>query len=199
MPFMRLDKVNAIPLNSYTNASPALRSNPPYEQDNNTHRPRPRSLSTQTRSGHQQPLTKQSSQSSVNPDSRRHSIQQNALPASLAAGQRRRSKPSLKAPQKAHLPHRTQSATLDPPRAIPDRESLTKWKSEREEAKAEFDGMQRARVKERVRRANEMEREKEKELQKLGKGAEKVLEEGLEKEERGCFGGLLGRVLDRWR
>ena len=200
MPFRRLDNVNAIPRNSYTNASPAMRSNPPHGQYNNTHRPRPRSLSAQTTSGHQQSLQKQPSQPSIKPDRRRTSTQQNPQPSSLPStslpNQRHRSNSSLKVPQKAHLPHRTQSATLDPPRAIPNREALTKWKSEREEGKAELDGMQRARVKERVKRANEMEREKERELQKLGKGAEK----GLEKEEdKGCFGGLFGRVLGRWR
>jgi hypothetical protein len=80
---------------------------------------------------------------------------------------------------------------------VPNRESLTKWKSEREEAKAEFNFMQRATMKERVRRANEMEQEKEKELQALGMGAEKgarVLGKGLKSEERGCFGGVFERM-----
>jgi len=64
--------------------------------------------------------------------------------------------------------------------------------------------MQRARVQERVRRANEMEQEKERELQMVGKGAGKagrVLGVGLEEErEGGCFGGWkwkLGRG-KRW-
>lgn len=81
-------------------------------------------------------------------------------------------------------------------RSIPNRESLIKWKSEREEARAEFDGIQRAKVKERVRRANEMEQEKEKELQELGKGTDKaarVLGKGLKTKKRGCFGGLFDR------
>tara|TARA_R110002003_G_scaffold9_17_gene527 strand:+ start:8902 stop:9234 length:333 start_codon:yes stop_codon:yes gene_type:complete len=92
-------------------------------------------------------------------------------------------------------------------RSLPSRESLTKWKSEREEAKAEFDGMQRAKMKERVRRANEMELEKERELQALGKGAEKgarvlgvgLVEKGGSGKERGrgCFGGVFGRVMGR--
>jgi hypothetical protein len=79
--------------------------------------------------------------------------------------------------------------------SIPNRESLMKWKSEREEARAEFDGMQRAKIKERVRRANELEQEKELELQELGKGIDKasrVLGRGLKTEKRGCFGGLFG-------
>jgi hypothetical protein len=45
-----------------------------------------------------------------------------------------------------------------------------------------------------------MEQEKEKELQALGLGAEKgarVLGIGLKSEERGCFGGVFGRVWGR--
>lgn len=95
-------------------------------------------------------------------------------------------------------------------RIVPNRENLTKWKTEREEAKAEFDGMHRAKMKERVRRANELEFQKEKELRALGKGmanekACRVLgkdvdeEMGFEKKAevkkkgRGCFGGWFGR------
>lgn len=55
-------------------------------------------------------------------------------------------------------------------RSMPKRESLTQWKNEREEAKAEFDGIQRAKMRERVRRANELEQQKERELRLLGKG-----------------------------
>ncbi|KAJ4368877.1 hypothetical protein N0V83_005959 [Neocucurbitaria cava] len=75
-------------------------------------------------------------------------------------------------------------------RIVPKRESLTQWKAEREEAKAEFDGMRRAGTKERVRRANELEQEKEKELLMLGKGTV-VVEKEKEKERRvGCLSGL---------
>ncbi|KAF2036114.1 hypothetical protein EK21DRAFT_96094 [Setomelanomma holmii] len=115
-----------------------------------------------------------------------------------------RSRPHLhstsnpKAPSKAQL----RMSALADHKSVPRRESLTKWKSEREEAKAEFDGIQRAKMKERVRRANEMELEKEKELQALGKGAEKsarVLGMGLKdgNKRSGCFGGLFRRVLGR--
>jgi hypothetical protein len=110
---------------------------------------------------------------------------------------------SLKSPSSSYLPKRTETVKFDQAstqRATPDRESLTKWKSEREEAKAEFDFTQRAKMKERVRRANEMEQEKEKELQALGLGAEKgarVLGIGLKSEERGCFGGVFGRIWGR--
>ncbi|KAH7075748.1 hypothetical protein BKA63DRAFT_595370 [Paraphoma chrysanthemicola] len=98
-------------------------------------------------------------------------------------------------------------------RSIPTREALLKWKSEREEAKAEFDGIQRAKMKERVRRANEMELQKERELQALGKGAEKgarVLGVGLDEKggggygkgkgkgaRGGCFGGVFGRLMGK--
>jgi hypothetical protein len=105
---------------------------------------------------------------------------------------------------------KTDQSSLLPPlrsgslekRAIPSRESLTKWKTESEEVKTEIDGMQRAKVQERVRRANEMELAKEKELRELGKGADKAARvlgmgiEGNEKEGMGCFGGLFRRV---WR
>jgi hypothetical protein len=110
---------------------------------------------------------------------------------------------SLKSPSSSRLPKRTETVTFDQAstqRAVPDRESLTKWKSEREEAKAEFDFTQRAKMKERVRRANEMEQEKEKELQALGLGAEKgarVLGVGLKSEERGCFAGMFGKIWGR--
>jgi hypothetical protein len=56
--------------------------------------------------------------------------------------------------------------------------------------------VQRAKIRERVRRANEMEQEKERELQALGKGAEKVKVKeqiGVE-QEGGCFGGMFGRM-----
>jgi hypothetical protein len=83
---------------------------------------------------------------------------------------------------------RTQSSSA----TLPERE---KRKTEREETKAEFDGVQRAKIRERVRRANEMEQEKERELQALGKGAEKVkVKERLVEKERGCFGGMFGRM-----
>ncbi|KAL6703282.1 hypothetical protein ACN47E_009989 [Coniothyrium glycines] len=96
-------------------------------------------------------------------------------------------------------------ASLEP-RPVPTRESLTRWKTEREEARAEFEGLQRAKMRERVRRANEMEVEKEKELLKMGKGTTVVDEvededenedenedkdEGGSELDAGCLGGVL--------
>jgi hypothetical protein len=66
---------------------------------------------------------------------------------------------------------------------VPKRESLTQWKKEREEAKANLHLDNKARMQERVRRANELEQEKEKELVLMGKRPAKA-------ESRGCFGGL---------
>ena len=53
---------------------------------------------------------------------------------------------------------------------MPRRESLTQWKAERDEVSMEFYGVRRASMKERVRRANELEREREEELVRMGKG-----------------------------
>ena len=55
-------------------------------------------------------------------------------------------------------------------RTVPRRESLTQWKAERDEVSMEFYGVRRASMKERVRRANELEREREEELVRMGKG-----------------------------
>ncbi|KAH7392632.1 hypothetical protein BKA66DRAFT_578798 [Pyrenochaeta sp. MPI-SDFR-AT-0127] len=70
-------------------------------------------------------------------------------------------------------------------RAVPKRESLTQWKAEREEAKASFDGKRKVDMKERVKRANELEEEREKELLLMGKGTSSET-----KKERGCWSGL---------
>ncbi|KAI4679908.1 uncharacterized protein J4E88_005798 [Alternaria novae-zelandiae] len=72
-------------------------------------------------------------------------------------------------------------------RAIPTRESLSQWNSEREEAKMGLGDMHRADMKERVRRANELELEKEQELVHLEKKASGV----PQKSARGCFGAVL--------
>ncbi|OAL50211.1 hypothetical protein IQ07DRAFT_49237 [Pyrenochaeta sp. DS3sAY3a] len=88
-------------------------------------------------------------------------------------------------------------------RSLPRRESLTQWKAEREEAQAEFGVMRRVDMKERVRRANEMEQEKEEELLRVGKGAGDVTvvveregsrERSGKEKGRGCLGGVV-RVL----
>ncbi|KAJ4381058.1 hypothetical protein N0V86_003405 [Didymella sp. IMI 355093] len=68
-------------------------------------------------------------------------------------------------------------------RTVPKRESLTQWKKEREEAKANMHMDHKARMQERVRRANELEQEREKELVEMGKRPAKA-------ESRSCFGGL---------
>ncbi|KAI4701978.1 hypothetical protein J4E81_002339 [Alternaria sp. BMP 2799] len=72
-------------------------------------------------------------------------------------------------------------------RAIPTRESLSQWSSDREEAKMGLGDMHRADMKERVRRANELELEKEQELVHLEKKASGVAQE----QARGCFGAVL--------
>ncbi|KAJ4340629.1 hypothetical protein N0V87_002290 [Didymella glomerata] len=68
-------------------------------------------------------------------------------------------------------------------RTVPKRESLTQWKKEREEARASMHMDHKARMQERVRRANELEQEREKELVEMGKRPAKT-------ESRNCFGGL---------
>lgn len=75
---------------------------------------------------------------------------------------------------------------------MPKRESLTQWKKEREEAKASMHMDHKARVQERVRRANEMEQEREKELVEMGKRPVKI-----KTESRNCFGGLLSALRGR--
>lgn len=70
---------------------------------------------------------------------------------------------------------------------MPKRESLTQWKKEREEARASLGMDHKARMQERVRRANELEQEREKELVEMGK-------RGSKGESRGCFGGLLSAL-----
>jgi len=181
---------------SFTGVSTALYSHPPSKQHGHAQKiPRPKSLSSQTSTGHQQSLSKRSSQSSIKSQSRRRSTHQQGFPPPPPVQPHTQSTPpSHHHPSPSHLP----------PRPLPNRTSLTKWASERAEIRAEFNGMQRARVQERVRRANEMEQEKERELQMVGKGAGKagrVLGVGLEEErEGGCFGGWkwkLGRG-KRW-
>lgn len=84
-------------------------------------------------------------------------------------------------PQRRHsdAPRRVSFET----RTVPKRESLTQWKKEREEARSNLQTDHKARMQERVRRANELELEREKELVLMGKRRGKG--------ETGCFGGLL--------
>lgn len=149
-------------------------------------KPRPKSLSARSLSNQQQQVRHKRS-STITQPARYKQPAAASLPARPASTSRTS---SLKSPSSSSK--RAETVTFDQPPSVPNRQSLTKWKSEREEAKAEFNFMQRATMKERVRRANEMEREKERELQKMGLGAEKgarVLGKGLEGGERGCFGG----------
>ncbi|KAF2848788.1 hypothetical protein T440DRAFT_519684 [Plenodomus tracheiphilus IPT5] len=92
-------------------------------------------------------------------------------------------------------------------RTVPKRESLTQWKAERDNAQAGREYMQRAKMMERVRRANEMEREREKELlamvmendaevlvvvgEKMDEGGGKREVKWGKGEESGCLGGLM--------
>ena len=154
-------------------------------------KPRPKSLSARSSSSHQQQVRHKRSSTITQPARYTTHKQPTSapLPARPASTSSRHRASSLKSPSSSSK--RAETVTFDQPPSVPNRQSLTKWRSEREEAKAEFNFMQRATMKERVRRANEMEREKERELQKVGLGAEKgarVLGKGLEGE-RGCFGG----------
>lgn len=77
-------------------------------------------------------------------------------------------------------------------RTVPKRESLTQWKKEREEAKANIYIDHKTRMQERVRRANELEEEREKELVSMGKRA-------TEAESSSCFGGLFAALRGKRR
>jgi hypothetical protein len=106
----------------------------------------------------------------------------------------------ITSPSPAHLPERTSRSSLrrqstDQPRkvsfearTVPKRESLTQWKKEREHAMANMKTDHKARIQERVRRANEQEQEREKELVQMRK---------KKSESRSCFGGLLGMLRGR--
>jgi hypothetical protein len=153
------------------------------------------------RNAPQKTITLSNSHSSGLSSNQRHSRSRSSFKASSPI---RTPPPAYSANSANYSIHKQNSdeVGLSPPldinfqkQSIPSRESLMKWKSEREEMKAEFDGIERAKMKERVRRANELEQEKEKELQELGKGIDKasrVLGRGLKTEKRGCFGGLFG-------
>ena len=73
-------------------------------------------------------------------------------------------------------------------RHVPRRESLTQWRAEREEMKAKLEGTQRATTEERVRRANELEQEREKELLAMGKGTAMGKKKEKEQRRKGCLG-----------
>jgi hypothetical protein len=190
LPYMRNyppPLVNQIP-----SMPPGIPNTPINNQYNSAHKARSKSLSAQsTPSHHRQGHAKHTSQPSIPYQTQMNPSHRPTLPPSRpkstsSASSRHRST-SLKSSVPTHV--RSQSSSA----AHPERE---KRKTEREETKAEFDGVQRAKIRERVRRANEMEQEKERELQALGKGAEKVKVKeqiGVEKE-GGCFGGMFGRM-----
>lgn len=109
----------------------------------------------------------------------------------------------ITSPLPAHLDHNRSRSSLHrqsdvtrrvsfETRTVPKRESLTQWKKEREEARANMHMDHKARMQERVRRANELEQEREKELVKMGKRPAKA-------ESKSCFGGiftvLIGKAL----
>lgn len=75
-------------------------------------------------------------------------------------------------------------------RTVPKRESLTQWKKEREEAKDNLHTDHKAKMQERVRRANELEEEREKELVSMGKRTAKT-------ESKSCFGGLFAMMRNK--
>jgi hypothetical protein len=105
----------------------------------------------------------------------------------------------ITSPSPAHLLERTSRSSLrrqstDQPRkvsfqarTVPKRESLAQWKKEREHAMANLKTDHKARIQERVRRANEQEQEREKELVQMRKRSKKT-------ERRSCFGRLLGML-----
>ncbi|KAH5071553.1 hypothetical protein HBH95_175830 [Parastagonospora nodorum] len=191
LPYTRVDQYTTPLLGTMSPGPPKNMSSSYF---NVPQKPRPKSVSARSSSSQQQQVRQKRSASVTQPARYKHppSAPLPARPASISSRHRAS---SLKSPSSTK---RTETVTFDQPPSVPDRQSLTKWKSEREEAKAEFNFMHRATMKERVRRANEMEQEKEKELQKMGMGAEKgarVLGGGLK--ERGCFGGLWGRIWGR--
>lgn len=167
---------------------------------------KPRSKSISSRSTAASEHRKHNARASLPSQAARNSIPKpptltfDPAPASRTVAQRSRSRSRNQAPKPHHSkspPSPTHQAQ-PPPRSPPSRTSLPKWHADAGDAKVDA----RAKIKERVRRANEMEQLKEKELQAVGLGAEKgarVLGIGLESEEkrRGCFGGLWGRIWGR--
>jgi hypothetical protein len=209
LPYMRADYASTPFLGHTSLGTPTSMSNTYFSVSQKT---RPKSLSAhstlnqqqqhqQRQQRQQQARNKHTCRSSTSSQPARYSGHKQPtrppLPPHPSSISSRHRSSSLKSPSSARLPKRTETVTFDQGPAVPNRETLTRWKSEREEAKAEFNFMQRATMKERVRRANEMEQEKEKELQALGMGVEKgarVLGKGLGSKERGCFGGAWSRI-----
>lgn len=208
LPYMHYDRASTPLLGYVPSPSPVIPNNMLNNHYNAPQKQRAKSLSAYTAPRHQHKREGHVSRQPTVPQPPCYLINKSTTPSlpsrptTTSTPNRYRSS-SLKSPSSSHLSKRTETVTFDQTstqRAVPDRESLTKWKNEREEAKAKFDFTQRAKMKERVRRANEMEQEKEKELQALGLGAEKgarVLGMGLKSEERGCFGGVFGRLWGR--
>jgi hypothetical protein len=204
LPYMRVNQFNQPFLSQAPGTSLTIPTTHPVKYSNSTQRPRPKSVSSRSTSGRSQTRNKHISPPSLPPQSPRYSTPQLTTT----------SHPSLSShpitPSNRHWarsPQASYNQITSQQRTVPDRSALTKWKTGREEAKDEFDGIQRARVKERVRRANEMEQEKEKELQALGMGMgtkkdARVLWSGSDSKRkgiRGCFGGVFGRIRGRRR
>lgn len=135
----------------------------PRDVTNSSHRHRHASLTSHP--VHRASLRSNMSQHRITSPSPAHPISPTLRPQPL---QRRQSD----APRKVSFESRT----------VPKRESLTQWKREREEARASLQFDHKTRMQERVRRANEQELEREKELVQMGKRRVKG--------ENGCFGGL---------
>lgn len=139
----------------------------------------------QNRQNRHASLTSHPPNGSVHPISLRanasHRRLTSPLPAHIA-----RSSPSL-TPQASQRRHSDAARKVSfESRTVPKRESLTQWKREREEARANLQMDHKARIQERVRRANEQELEREKELVLMGKRGDKQTSKG----DSGCLGGL---------
>ena len=93
--------------------------------------------------------------------------------------------PLARHPNIAIAPHRISPGVGR--RATTKHGSLSQWNSGREEAKVGLGDMHRADMKERVRRANELELEKEQELVQVEKRSSGV----AQRRARGCFGAVL--------
>ncbi|KAL5118207.1 hypothetical protein ACEQ8H_003879 [Pleosporales sp. CAS-2024a] len=199
LPYMREDHPSAPLLHHASSMSSA--SSAARRYNNSLHacpKTRPKSLAARAASSEQQrQRTRHAPRSSTTPQPARynaHRRSRTSLASRASSAPHGQYASSLKSGPSSHLPRRTDMVTFSQDAAVPKRESLTKWKSEREEAKAEFDFMQRAKMKERVRRANEMEQEKEKELQALGLGVEKGVS-SVAKRPGGCFGAFWSRLV----
>jgi hypothetical protein len=204
LPYMRVNHFNKHFLNQAPGTSLVIPTTHLVNNHNAAQRPRPKSVSSRSASGRSQVGNKHASHPSVPSQLPLYSTSLSTTITHLSLSSHPITPSNRQASSSVQVP-RAKATSLQ--RSVPDRSALTKWKTGREEARDEFDGLQRARVKERVRRANEMEQEKEKELQALGMGmgtkkSARVLWSGSDTERkgvRGCFGGVFGRIWGRGR